>query len=245
MPQDGLFFRVLRRFNMILVTIIALAVIGAVGWHVWKNPGFRHELTGRPAFVLPAPAAQGEALVVEPENYGTSDTVYGPHQNTVMVLYRYPPFAAPGKAEEYPNYAPKQAVNIMVLDAKNGDGHWLFPDNKQVIVMRDALYEGPAESYTTPDTDKRPVLGMVLMVAPADTNKNGMLDVGDAATLYAWTKGAAAAKALVAIDEMISVGQYDDHYIVVYKKGKDLKSATYSVPEFKLLADKVLPKAPK
>jgi hypothetical protein len=240
MPQDGLFFRVLRRFNMILVAIICLALIAFVGWHLYKTPAVRGSLLGYHHAVA-KPLVTKAQVAIQPENYGTPDTIYGPHLNTVLVLNRNMPFPTAEAPEAFENYVPRQALNIMVLDEKTGTGHWLFADNKQIITMRDALYEGEAVARTTPATDTRPVLGMVMVVVPDAAAKTAKLQA-----IYAWTKQLGTAKKLVDTDEMVSISQTaENRYVVIYRKGPATRSATYSVPDFKLLSDVELPAAPK
>lgn len=246
MPQDGLFFRVLRRFNIIWVALLGVLLIVGFGYHCWKNPMLRHELLGKPVAstvslgVLPTAAQE----VLDPESFGSETSYYGPDENTVMVLNKYN--AVPTAPEDYANYVPKQAINVMVLDQKTGGGQWLFPGKKQIVVSRDALYEGAATTKTVPATDLRPAIGMTLGVIDADTDKDGALTTKDTPSLYVWTKGMPAAKKLMVMDEMISVGQYGaDRYIVVYRKGKELRTVTYTIPEFTVVADKPLPATPK
>lgn len=243
MPQDGLFFRVLRRFNIIIGTILGLSLIAVIGWHLYKTPEFRRAVIGQPIVSFPYrhPVAQPD-VVIEPENYGTPDTSYGPHGNTVLVLNRFAPFPTAAMPSDFEGYTPKRAINIMVLDEKAGTGHWLFATNKQFIALRDALYQGPVVTHTTPATDTRPLLGMVMEVAP-DAEKPG---VSKPEAIYAWTKRLGEAKKLLDVDAMISVDQTaEDRYVVIYRKGKAIKSATYSVPDFKLLSEGDLPAAPK
>jgi hypothetical protein len=241
MPQDGLFFRVLRRFNIVMATLIGLSLIAFVGWHLYKTPHLRREVLGQPvASPVSQFAWQKTGMSVDPENYGT------------LVLSRNTPFPVAGTPDAFENYVPKQVLNVMVLDEKTGAGHWLFADNKQTIPMRDALYEGapvahttPYEgapvAHTTPSTDTRPVLGMVMVVVPEAQAKAAKTQV-----IYAWTKRLGDAKKLVEMDEIVSIGQPEENrYVVIYRKGKALKSATYSVPDFKLLSEIDLPAAPK
>jgi hypothetical protein len=133
----------------------------------------------------------------------------------------------------------------MVLDEKTGGGLWLFPSSKQIITSRDALYVGASTKQTAAATDLRQAYGMVMCVSGVD-QKAKSAAVNNCSALFVWTKAMPAAKKVLDIDEMISMGQYGaDRYIVVYRKGTEVKSITYALPEFALLSDKPLPAAPK
>lgn len=251
--QDGLFFRVLRRLNMIMLTIIGLTIIvggGFVGWKYYEHQ--KKVLADRDAVMgeIYSGRLRGEAgvksgdLVVEAQNYGTVDTVYGPNENSIFVLNRVLPPPA-GVPEGYPAFGPHQAVNLMVVDETTGEGRWLFAGTKRLIESRDVVYEGAAVVRSVPGTDARPVIGLVMIVVDTDTDKDGKLTVKDKPTLYVWRKGTAEAVKLLDVDEAMSYGQLGaDRYLIVYKKDKETRSALYSVPEFKLLSGKVLPETP-
>ena len=247
MPQDGLFFRVLRRFNMIWIAIAGILLIVTTGQLIYKNAIIRHELFGTKYSQFEMlPRGVPAKTQLRPETFGTPDTEYGPNLNTIMVLSRFGGLPLSPSAVDIRNFVPNRTINIMVLDEKTGDGHWLFPTNNQLIVTRDALYQGAATAFSTPASDARPVIGMVMAVAENDTAKDGKIVTSEPSALYVWLKGQPSAKKLLALDEMISIGQPSpDRYTVIYRSGNELKSVAYSVPDFKVLSSKVLPAAPK
>ena len=251
MHQDGLFFRVLRRFNMILLTIIGLSIVIGGGFAAWKYCEHKHGVRDfYPPYpgiygssVAVAPPAKADKFEVDADNYGSPDTVYGPYGGSLFVLNRLMPPPA-GAPEEYLGYAPREAVNLMVVDAKTGEGHWLFAGANRVIISRDAVYEGAPVANAMPGKDTRPVIGMVMAVFEGDTG--AAKPAKSTPVFYIWRKGDTQAAKLFAVDEVLSMGQIGaDRYMIVYKTGKETKSAIYSVPEFKLLAEKVLPEAPR
>ena len=245
MPQDGLFFRVLRRFNILWVAIAGLVIIAISGYQLCTNAQFRHNLMPNlKSESLPPPAPVAKELSIVSDNFGSADTQYGPWDGQVLVATRDTPFPDPSEPDAFKNYTPSQAVNVMVFDNKSGKGAWIFPDNNQVITSRDAVYEGAAKANTAPGTDPRPVVGMVMIVTAAD--KAAKAKSADKLSVYLWTKGAPTAVKLLAADGLQSLGQSGaDRYVVVYQKGKETRAAVYSVPEFKKLSDNSLPEAPK
>lgn len=238
--QDGLFFRVLRRFNILWVAIAGLIIIVGGGYHVWKNVYIRHELFGT-HFVPPkAIADKVGGYALDPANYGSSDTTYGPWDGAAFTLSRINPLPDSAKPEAFENYIPREVVNLMMFDPATGESFWLFPTNKQTIGARDAVYEGAAKEPAAPGADKRPILGMVMTVTDAETNKSGMVSV------YRWLKGSKSAVKLFTADTLLSFGQSGaDRYVILYQKGKETHSAVYSLPDFKQLSDKRMPDAPK
>jgi hypothetical protein len=245
MPQDGLFFRVLRRFNILWLAILGLVLTAAAGQQLCKSAYVRqHIVRGLVATDLAQPkvAAPGELAVI-PDNFGSSDTEYRPWAGKVFVARRFMPMPEPATPESFKDYVPSQDVNILVTDAKSGEGVWLFPTNQQVITSRDAVYEGAAKAVTQSNTDPRPVVGMVMMVT--DIGKAGKA-IKDTASVYLWTKQSAKMVKLFAADKVLSYDQSGaERYMILYQRGAETRLATYAVPGFDLQSDKRMPDMPK
>jgi hypothetical protein len=257
MPQDGLFFRVLRRFNMILVTVIGLVIIAGAGVAAWNyfvhilpmQEQFRSGFITEPKAAVPAAPTD----IVVSDDYATPNADYNPG-GYIQVLRRVPGSAQVirsfSSTDPYgvaaPSYPGVEDVNIMVVDPKSGKGHWLFEGTKRNIVMREAIYEGANKVKTVSQTDTRPLIGLVFWVVETDTDKDGALTASDAITLCLWLKGETRVTKLMQVDYLLSTSQITaDRWLVTYRKGKELHTALYSVPEFQLVADNVLPDAPK
>ena len=241
MPTDGLFFRVLRRFNILWFAILGVVVIAVTAYQVYSNPIFREYLVAvvKPVKATVLPAAK-PGISVMPETYGSYDTEYAPWGGKVFVAVRNYPLPEPITPEAMQGYKPAETVNVLVIDAKGGDSVWLFPTNKQVIVSRDSLFEGAAKGFSKPQTDPRPVIGMVMLVAPDGTAKT------EPSAVYVWTKESGKTVKLFVADKVLSFDQSGaDRYLILYEKGTETHVATYALPEFKLISDKRVPDLPK
>jgi hypothetical protein len=242
MPQDGLFFRVLRRFNILWIALLGVLLIAATAYNLCHQPWLRHHFTPGPQVGSAAIAAGG--FTVSPASYASQDTQDGPFDDQVFVLNHVAPAPDFRSSEGFKDFVPPYVANVMVFNNKTVEGAWLFPTNKQVIVSRDAVYEGAAKQQMPAASDPRPVIGMVMLVRAkpvkvGETAKDGV-------SFYVWTKGTAAAVKLIAADVAQTFGQVGaDRYVILYKKGAETRVATYSVPEFKPLSDKRVPDAPK
>ncbi|HUO97299.1 MAG TPA: hypothetical protein VMU01_01440, partial [Rhizomicrobium sp.] len=72
------------------------------------------------------------------------------------------------------------------------------------------------------------------------------LTAKDAITLYYWKKGSSNVVRLLHAEAIDNARQISaDRYLVTFYKGNDLVAATYTLPEMKLVAEKVLPAEPK
>jgi hypothetical protein len=246
--QDGLFFRVLRRFNILWIAIAGLVIIAASGYHLYKYFGVRHHMPmvgflSEPRVAL-ASSSPSEPWIV-PDDYGSAETQYGPWDGKLFVLMRNNPIPDLQTPDAFEGYVPSVVMNVLVVDPKSGEGAWLFPTNKQIINIREALFEGAAKVQSQPATDQRPAMGMVMYVTDTDTNKDGKLTAKDATSVYFWLKGATSATKLFSADRILNYNQAGaDRYVILYQKGKETHSAVYSLPDFKQLSDKRMPDAP-
>lgn len=247
MPDhEGWFFWFLRRFNTLMMTVFGLLVLGVIGYQLCNNPIIRHNLFGTPVppFAIPGMPAVTPGFRVQAEAYATPGAVYGPQVKFLYVLVHSKAPAA-NVSSIYPVFHAGDATNVMIVDEKTGEGHWLFTGTDRGIVARDAIYQGAPVVNAPVGVDPRPVIGLVMWVAQSDTNKDGQLTQDDAVTLYSWHQGETSAVKMLSADDVLTGGQEGaDRYMVVYRQGKTLKSAFYSVPDFKLLSEKVLPEPP-
>lgn len=251
--QDGLFFRILRRVNLVMFTLVWVGLIALAGFAVWKHGLPKKVLETDVGYTAPiGPATVTYSLL--PAMYGTP---FGMQPTTPSIYvysrsntYRDAPYFRFGPDGD-------QIINLLVLDDK-GDGHWLFPDNKQEITQRDAVHKGAlAAPVPQGSADTRPVIGLVMQVVegqpkatpavqPGPDGLPGAYAVKLPTAVYMWKLGAAKAVKLLSVDDVVNSEQVGaDRYDIVYKKGKETRAAVYSLPDFEKLSDKALPEAPK
>lgn len=246
--QDGLFFRVLRRCNMVLLTIVLVTGLFLMGESVAFAPALQFVMTK--LHLASAPAAKTIKAAVRFDNQADwypTENLYPPVQrDKVLYVLRKTtppePAAAGELAVPTPTY---DDVNVMIIDDKTGEGHWLFPGRNQLIVARDAIYEGSSPPGAAVGTDPRPIIAMVIHVVEEDTNNDGKLSGADEVTLYLWRKDKPELVKLLTSDRGAGGGLAGpDRYIVNYGKDNKERVAAYSVPDFKLIYDKELPAPP-
>lgn len=251
--QDGLFFRILRRVNLVMFTFAWIALLAVGGLVVWKE-GLPKKIWEKNTEygVATGPATVTYSLM--PQAF--TSTAYQPA--TTPSLYVYSRTNIPSDAPwlAYGPYGAGQVLNLLVVDDK-GEGHWLFKSNKQEIVQRDAVFKGTLGAPIPQGlTDVRPVIGIIMVVnegepKPVAASLPGAvpLPATPAAVptaIYMWKLGAVEAVKLLDIDELVNGEQIGaDRYHVVYKKGKETRVAVYSLPAFEKLSDKPMPSAPK
>ena len=124
------------------------------------------------------------------------------------------------------------AVNILIVDADDASGRWMFPDNSQIILSRDTLYAGAAGSS--------PVTGLVLTVGDPGGTK------GARQSLYSYRVGGGPAVRFLTADAILAAKQSGfDRYLVVYRNGGKAIAGTFSLADFKSLAQQPLPDVPR
>lgn len=241
--HDGLFFRILRRVNLVMFTLLWIALLAAGGLVVWKEGLPKHlftkdaELDYTGPQVNPTPTYSLVPEAFEPPGY---------QQPTLPSIYVYTRsfISADLPPISLGNPAAGEAVNLLVIDDK-GEGHWLFKDNKRVIIRRDAVRKGPAVPVANGAADQRPILGLVIETAERDANNDGILNEYDPAVIYAWKQGATALVKLLDAHVVVNSEQVSEtRWNIVYSEGKETRVAVFSLPDFEKLSDKPLPKAP-
>jgi hypothetical protein len=235
--QDGLFFRVLRRFNILIGTVLGLALIagcGYVGWNIVK--------LGHP-WPIEYASVPLQADTVKAVSYDVSLTsAETPREPSLSSYYLFAlNRTAPPAQGEY--YHALEVANLMDIDEKTGEGFWLFKGKNRNIVMRDPVRQGDLAEGAV--VDSRPFMGLVMLVVEQDTNKDGQLTASDGTSVYYWKQGTTQAVKLLGAEQSVGGGQMNGkRYSVLYKKGGKTISVLYSLPDFRLISEKTLPDVP-
>jgi hypothetical protein len=239
MPQDSLFFRVLRRFNVIWVALLGLVLIVAGSYDLYAH---RDEILRRSDASVreePIQPLKMERLEVrDAERFPSPGTESAPEP----WIYTYGHVTVPEGAPVGPD-DPIETANLMVIDA-NGTGHWLFADSKRTILRRDVVRRGVPAANTVAAYDMRPIEGVLILVSEGQSREDKALLRPDA--LYLWKVNTDKAVKLIGAAHVLSYGQIgEDRYRVVYNDGKNEHVALYTVPEFEKVYDKILPTVPQ
>ncbi|HWY64097.1 MAG TPA: hypothetical protein VNX61_02705 [Rhizomicrobium sp.] len=241
MTYENKFFRFLRRFNAIGLAAIGVVVACGVALAI-LTPWRPAELapTGRFA---PVPHDAEKAFTYRLENNGKRRRV-GQEELVALDRWRGSP-ETDGVAESAVSsarYVQSRRVNLLAVDQVTAESHWLFKGYDRAIVADDTVYD--SISLRRDQASSSPI-ALVMIVADSDTNKDGEMSEEDRQTLYVYRPGTAQAVRLLTADLIVSRLQTsDDRYLVIYENGSSAVAATFSIPEFKLIVQKPLPKVP-
>jgi hypothetical protein len=138
-----------------------------------------------------------------------------------------------------------RSPNVLAVNQITVESHWIFKGYDRDIVSNDLVYEATPSPVPLAPGQAASAIALVMTVVDADTNKDGELSEKDRQSLYIYLPGMTKAVRLLTADLMVSRQQTaSDRYLVVYENGGSAVAATFSVPEFKLIAEKALPKVP-
>jgi hypothetical protein len=250
MPEESRFFRVLWRFNAILLAVVGILAIGLLGTAALQSWMWRHNYQPPPeGHFTPVPKAAEQSftyrLSVQPDfvllrgeqfyalqRWKGSPSSYGLAMADLTI--------ASSSAYHYTD-----AVNLLAVNTGTGASHWLFDGYRRAVIDQRAIYSGgPLVSNELP-TSKDPT-ALVIRTVDNDTNNDGQLDFKDRQTLYAYRPGDTRAVKFFEADYIISMGEVEGgNFFVVYEKGQSAIAATFSVPDFKLKSQHQLPNVPQ
>lgn len=232
--EDNRFFRLLWRFNAVLLAItgvVALLVLVAGILTVGIFP-----LGGRDA-AIPVKDTPEETTHLE---FDASGEPLAGTPITLFKLQKVRDRHARGYGSGGSSYNPTQDTNYLLVDGGSATGNWLFPHETQAIWEHTTLYRNPSATGGDMAT------ALVMNVADADTDKDGALTASDRVALFYHRLGAGPAVKFFAADGISGVQQIDPARFVVYfnDHGK-WGVATFSTADFSVLRENALPPAPK
>ncbi len=267
MSEENRFFRWVWRFNAV---VIALAVLGLVGiaaaslvweylrpWQPEKPVGhfapvtsvaearntYRLRASGTIAFAKPG--AQQVDMVFSLGDWAGNPSEYGLQDVS----------SARRSREAY-------NANLLLVNSETGEGHWLFSGVGRNVESWDAVIDPGAKdpvnvtptgaqvivaSGATPRYfgDTQSVVAVILKVIEKDRNGDGSLDDKDGVSFYFYRLGDNAALKLLDVDLVLSQTQIGaNRYAISYESKGAAFLAVFSVPDFKLVTRKPLPKLP-
>jgi len=248
MTDENKFFRYVWRFNAIALACVAIAAGGAIIFNL-LNPWRPAEPTPAGHFA-PVPHGAEKGFTYRLESHGERRLV---EREELIALDRWN-----GSPQSYglqemrltsASYIERlRSVNLLAIDQNTVESHWVFRGYDRAIITDDTVYDavpsGPAVPWG-PGAALPSAIALVMTVVDSDTNKDGELTEKDRQSLYVYRPGATEAVRLLTADLIVSRQQSrNDRYLVVYENGSSAIAATYSVPDFKLIVEKQLPKVP-
>ncbi len=243
MTDENRFFRYVWRFNAVVLACVAMVVGGAM-FYTTLFPWRSVEIAPAGHFA-PVPQNAEKEFTYRLQSGGERYVV---GREKLIALGRWN-----GSPESYSlahassgRYEETRSPNILAVDQVTVESHWIFKGYNRNITADDLVYESvPSPVPPTPDQVASPAVALVMTVIDADTNKDGELTEKDRKSLYVYRAGAIEAARLLTADLIVSRQQIGrDRYLVIYENGTSAVAATFSLPEFKLVAEKPLPKVP-
>jgi len=240
MTNKSRLFRYLWRFNAVVLAGIGIAVACVVAFSVLD--GWRSDQPAPAGHFAPVPQGAEKTFTYRLESNGVRQQV---GQEELIALGRWA-----GSPESYglsrgvsERVSPQSnRVNLLAVDQATAESHWLFKGYDRAIVADEVVYDTISQR---PDHSSSSPVALAMLVIDSDTNKDGELTEKDRQSIYIYRPGEAGAVRLLTADLIVSHKQTsNDHYLVIYENGSAGVAASYSLPEFKLIAEKPLPKVP-
>jgi hypothetical protein len=250
MTDENKFFRYVWRFNAVVLAFVAIAAAIAILGNI-LNP-WRPTPPEPAGHFAPVPkgaengftyrlASHGESRLVGQEELIALDRWNGSPETYGLKEMRL------GASTSY--IAQSRSVNLLAVNHTTVESHWIFKGYDRAIVGDDPVYDtvplSPGLIPLRPDQAPSSTIALVMTVVDSDTNKDGELSEKDRQSLYVYRPGTMEAARLLTADLIVSRQQTStDRYLVIYENGSSAVAATFSIPGFKLIAEKPLPKVP-
>ncbi len=251
MADENKFFRIVWRFNALVLACAAIAGGGTIIYnllHPWRPV--------EPAPVghfAPVPRGAEKGFTYRLESHserrliGREELIALDRWNGAPETYGLQHMELRASVSYGASYISTRSVNLLAIDQSTVESHWIFQGYDRAILADDSVYDVlpspifPLGAGPTPSS----AIALVITVVDSDTNKDGELSEKDRQSLYVYRPGEAEAVRLLTADLIVSRQQSrNDRYLVVYENGSSAIAATYSVPDFKLIVEKPLPKVP-
>lgn len=125
-------------------------------------------------------------------------------------------------------------ANFLSVDHKANTSRWLFNGNERAILATLPL---PVKQTDDEERSAALVAGLAMIVADADTNKDGVTGSGDRMSLYVYRMDGKAPEKVLTADRMVMAMAPGGKAVDVFSQnGQTARLTTYAVPAFKLLA---------
>jgi hypothetical protein len=264
MSDENKFFRWIWRFNGVVLALLCFVTVAAIGYNVTSG-WFRNYGENPEGHFVPVPKdaeanntyrlnSSGSIGFLKEDGSQEIDLVFTLGDwNGAPNVYGLQSVGSSGSRYRGPYYA-----NILLENAETGAGRWLFQGYGRNILSWDTVVD-PAKKDQAILASAEPVVVaaggvhgdtnsvrvLVLKVIDKDTDGDGELTDKDRLTLYTWHLVDKAPEKLLDADLILSQSQIGaDRYVITYETGRAAFIAVYSVPDFKLLTKKPLPKLP-
>lgn len=247
MTDENKFFRYLWRFNAVFLAGVGLVVACGAIYSVLTP--WRSDEPAPAGHFAPVPRAAENEFTYRLESNGQRRAV---GQEVLIALERWKGSPETYGLQELSSPSARydsrsRSVNFLAVNPSTAESRWVFDGYGRMIIGGDLIDSviPPIPVPLVPGQVTSPAIALVMTVVDADTNKDGELTEKDRKSLFVYRAGAIKAVRLFTADLIVSRQQTDNYrYLVIYENGSSAVAATYSLPDFKLIAEKPLPKVP-
>jgi hypothetical protein len=244
MTDENKFFRYLWRFNAVVLACAGIVVAGGMLYSI-LNQWRPAEPTPPAGHFAPVPQSAEKEFTyrlqssAERHVVGQEELIPLGRWNGSPETYSLGHISSGGYVEE------TRSPNVLAVNQVTVESHWIFKGYNRNIIANDLIYEAVPNPVPPITGQPASAIALVMTVVDADTNNDDELTEKDRKSLYVYRAGAMEAARLLTADLIVSRQQSgNDRYLVVYENGNSAVAATFSIPEFKLIAEKPLPKVP-
>lgn len=218
-------FRLLWRFNALVVAAAGLAIIG--GSVILVFLVYFEERRTEPVVKADTPPSVSQELV-----FGD----FGPVTGTSTVLIPLEQEAStPGFASS--GHPSSVIRNLLFIDLSSGEQRWLI-EGRNTLIPHYRLIE-----RHVPRGEKAEVIAILVEVVNADTDGDGHLDTDDRLTLaFAKPDGTGYTEAIMDIDRLLGSLQMGDDLVVGFERKGRYNIATVRLSDFRVAATHVIKK---
>lgn len=236
MRDDSRFFHWLGRINSVLFFLGALALLAVAIGAFWgesfrAGPERPEKARDGETYAFGGNIDMGSVPAAAIARLEGSDEAY-------MVLQRggerHGSFRSDSRASS-------ANVNVLLFDLDTMRSRWMFQGLKQDIgpsLFVRAVIPAPNDTFD-------PVVGVLMPVATADTDGDGVLTSADDHSLYVYRPEGVTAVKLIAAKLVSSMQQIDNmRVLVTYNDGKTERAAVLATKDFSVTADAQVPPPP-
>jgi len=235
--QNG-FFRFIWRVNALFLLIVLVLTALGLGKMVWST-AYPDRTASRNMAALIARLTPKPHYTLDPATvvgvFGDSDA------ERLYLLDEHRGFGVDAQKEV------PVARNILAVDEKTGVSRWLFGAGSHAIVDQAPIYDySPAKIQTSERSASSFLVGMAIVIAEADTNKDGNVDERDRQSLYVYRMdGKAPTKLLSAERIQLEPSNWQKPKLHVFTQdaGKSF-ALTYTLPDLSPVAKIGIPDLP-
>lgn len=236
MENENWFFRLVWRFNALVIAGLAVALLALFGSNFANEFFLAKPALEKPEYFVSGQKSKSASVTYSLGNHERLDgTPYVLAILTRTSLYGTQRFAlSSGRSSD----RDETTVNYLLLDGRTATGHWLLPGLNHAVSHVDLRTSAPVS-----DASHETVTALLVDSIPVVAGDNGALQLSTPETLYYAPVGGSEVKKFFTAEVIDSMEQIDARTILIFYRNNNLhRVASFSIPELKQVADASIPK---